>query len=42
MSNPAETPTVEELTARIRSRGPAGTASADEVAAMIREERNRR
>lgn len=35
----AESPTIAELTARVRARGSGGTASADEVAELIRRER---
>jgi plasmid stability protein len=38
----AQTPTISELTARIRTRGTAGTVSADEVAELIRRERTNR
>jgi len=38
----AETPTIEELTERIRSRSPAGKASTDEVVALIRADREGR
>jgi plasmid stability protein len=38
----AETPSITELTERIRSRGRAGTATADDVAELIRSERDRR
>jgi plasmid stability protein len=37
----AETPTVEELSARIRARGTAGKATTAEVAALIRRDRAR-
>ncbi len=36
----ADTPTVEELTERIRSRGAAGDASTAEVVALIRSDRD--
>ena len=38
----AQTPTIEELTARIAARGQLGTATTDEVAALIRADRERR
>ncbi|MGI8625666.1 MAG: FitA-like ribbon-helix-helix domain-containing protein [Geodermatophilaceae bacterium] len=38
----AETPTIEELTARIRSRGSAGTTSTKDVVALIRADRDGR
>lgn len=38
----ADTPTVEELTERIRSRGAAGDASTAEVVALIRSDRDGR
>ena len=38
----ADTPTVEELTERMRSRSPAGDASTAEVVALIRSDRDGR
>lgn len=36
----AETPTIEELTERIQSRGSAGTTSTQDVVALIRADRD--